>query len=88
MRSNFQRGTGSQPTRPAASHLACQMQNRTQSFGAKQQTFQNRLPPTVNLPDSERKISAANQGTSNQLDLPQEDPRKRAFSLGSKNFFK
>ncbi|NP_001360716.1 IRS-type PTB domain-containing protein [Caenorhabditis elegans] len=81
------RGTGSQPTRPAASHLACQMQNRTQSFGAKQQTFQNRLPPTVNLPDSERKISAANQGTSNQLDLPQEDPRKRAFSLGSKNFF-
>ncbi|CAL2050390.1 unnamed protein product [Caenorhabditis brenneri] len=81
------RGTESQRSRPTQPHLGCQMQNRAQSFGAKQLKFSNRLPPTVNLPDSERKISAAVQGTSNQLDLPQDDPRKRAFSLGSRNFF-
>ncbi|UMM42290.1 hypothetical protein L5515_018176 [Caenorhabditis briggsae] len=82
------RGTETQRSRPLQPHLACQMPNRAQSFGAKQLTFSNRLPPTVNLPDSERKISAAVQSsTSNQLDLPNDDPRKRAFSLGSRNFF-
>ncbi|CAO4385826.1 unnamed protein product [Caenorhabditis nigoni] len=82
------RGTETQRSRPLQPHLACQMPNRAQSFGAKQLKFSNRLPPTVNLPDSERKISAAVQSsTSNQLDLPNDDPRKRAFSLGSRNFF-
>ncbi|EFO82295.1 CRE-IST-1 protein [Caenorhabditis remanei] len=81
------RGTETHRSRPIQPHLACQMPNRAQSFGAKQLKFSNRLPPTVNLPDSERKISAAVQSTANQLDLPEDDPRKRAFSLGSRNFF-
>uniref|UniRef100_A0A1I7TC46 Uncharacterized protein n=1 Tax=Caenorhabditis tropicalis TaxID=1561998 RepID=A0A1I7TC46_9PELO len=72
------RGTETHRSRPMQPHLGCQMQNRAQSFGAKQLKFPNRLPPTVNLPDSERKISAA-VGSPNQLDLPQDDPRKRAL---------
>ncbi|CAI2357393.1 unnamed protein product [Caenorhabditis sp. 36 PRJEB53466] len=83
------RGSTCTRNNPCKSHLTSStpLQNRAQSFGANQLKGSNRVPPTVNLPDSDRKISAATESPSNKLNLPDDDPRKRAFSLGSRNFF-
>lgn len=85
----FKRSSMCKQTKPHLAHLGCQLPSRAQSFGGNYLRNQpNRIPPTVNLPDVERKTSAAVGNISQNLQPPEEDPRKRAFSLGSRHFFK